>query len=308
MEKTKNWAGLINYVVYDIRGNIRFLDTVTAGKHPKEQENSLMLATTKWVSDKLANIGTGLPPGGTASQYLRGDKTWQTLDKTVVGLDQVENTADLSKPVSTATQIALDTKENTITAGTTSQYWRGDKTWQEFPTVDMSNYVDLTTSQLINGQKIFGEDIKFEADLFLNQTGGIGIVNGYTTISGDDDSVVFCAGVSTKIASFNLVDLTDWRIFTLPDASGTIALTSDLTSKISGSLTTNYLPKAIGSTTLGNSLIYDNGTNVGIGTTDPTSKLHVSGLSEYTTNAAAISNGLTAGAFYHTGGILKVVI
>ena len=25
---------------------------------------------------------------------------------------------------------AVSTKENTITAGTTSQYWRGDKTWQ----------------------------------------------------------------------------------------------------------------------------------------------------------------------------------
>jgi len=30
---------------------------------------------------------------GTTSQYLRGDKTWQTLDKTAVGLSNVENTA-----------------------------------------------------------------------------------------------------------------------------------------------------------------------------------------------------------------------
>ena len=48
--------------------------------------------------------------------------------------------------------------------------------------------------------------------------------------------------------------------------------------------------------------------NVGIGTTSPTSKLHVVGLPEYTTNVAAISGGLTAGAFYHTAGVLKVVI
>jgi hypothetical protein len=39
--------------------------------------------------------------------------------------------------------------------------------------------------------------------------------------------------------------------------------------------TTNYLSKFTGSTTLGNSLVYDNGTNVGIGTTSPSNKLQV---------------------------------
>ena len=52
--------------------------------------------------------------------------------------------------------------------------------------------------------------------------------------------------------------------------------------------------------------------NVGIGTTAPTSKLQVNGLSAYANNAAAITGGLTAGAFYYTNvagdGILKVVI
>lgn len=52
-----------------------------------------------------------------------------------------------------------------------------------------------------------------------------------------------------------------------------------LTNPITGSLTTNYLPKATGATTLGNSLIYDNGTNVGIGTTSPSKSLHVIGSS-----------------------------
>jgi hypothetical protein len=48
--------------------------------------------------------------------------------------------------------------------------------------------------------------------------------------------------------------------------------------------------------------------NVGINTTSPTSKLQVVGLPEYATNALAITGGLTVGAFYHTAGVLKVVI
>jgi hypothetical protein len=43
------------------------------------------------------------------------------------------------------------------------------------------------------------------------------------------------------------------------------------------------------------------GGNVGIGTTNPKSALHVVGLPIYANNAAAIAGGLTAGAFYRTG-------
>ena len=114
---------------------------------------------------------------GTTTQYWRGDKSWQTLDKTVVGLGSVDNTSDAnkpvsnatqtalnlkanlasptftgtvsgvtkamvglgsvdntsdaSKPISTATQNALNGKENNISSGTTSQYYRGDKSWQD---------------------------------------------------------------------------------------------------------------------------------------------------------------------------------
>ena len=83
---------------------------------------------------------------GTTDQYYRGDKTWQTLDKAAVGLSSVDNTSDTNKPISTATQTALNGKEATITAGTTSQYWRGDKTFQTLDktAVGLSN-VDNTS-------------------------------------------------------------------------------------------------------------------------------------------------------------------
>lgn len=50
-----------------------------------------------------------------------------------------------------------------------------------------------------------------------------------------------------------------------------------------------------------------NGGNVGIGTNDPKSALHVVGIAEYADNTAAVAAGLTAGAFYRTGDALKIV-
>lgn len=47
---------------------------------------------------------------GTIGQYWRGDKTFQTLDKSVVGLSNVDNTSDIGKPVSTAQQATLNLK------------------------------------------------------------------------------------------------------------------------------------------------------------------------------------------------------
>ena len=72
---------------------------------------------------------------GTTAQYWRGDKAWATLDKAAVGLNNVDNTSDADKPISSATSSALSGKEPTIAAGTAGQYWRGDKTWATFPSI-----------------------------------------------------------------------------------------------------------------------------------------------------------------------------
>ena len=50
----------------------------------------------------------------TSADYYRGDKTFATLNKTAVGLGNVDNTSDANKPVSTATQTALDAKTNKL--------------------------------------------------------------------------------------------------------------------------------------------------------------------------------------------------
>jgi hypothetical protein len=50
---------------------------------------------------------------------------------------------------------------------------------------------------------------------------------------------------------------------------------------IGGSGTTNYVPKFTAGTTIGNSQIFDNGTNVGIGTASPAQRLDVAGAGQF---------------------------
>ena len=64
------------------------------------------------------NNKENLITAGTTSQYFRGDKTFQTLDKSAVGLGSVDNTDDLSKPVSTLQAAAIALKQDTLVSGT----------------------------------------------------------------------------------------------------------------------------------------------------------------------------------------------
>ena len=73
-----------------------------------DQTNASTVFSTGTVP--TARLGSGT---ASTTTYLRGDSSWQTLDKTAVGLANVLNVA----------------QEPAITAGTASQYWRGDKTW-----------------------------------------------------------------------------------------------------------------------------------------------------------------------------------
>lgn len=57
------------------------------------------------------------------------------------------------------------------------------------------------------------------------------------------------------------------------DTSGNILTSAGV--GLSGSGTTNYHAKFTGSTSLGNSLIFDNGTNIGINTTSPNAQFHI---------------------------------
>jgi hypothetical protein len=91
------------------------------------------------------------------------------------------------------------------------------------------------------------------------QTGALVSVDGVSNAGGDVD---FVAGSNMTI--------------TPNDAANTITFSSTA-SGIGGSGTTNYIPKFTAPTTLGNSAIYQSGSDIGIGTPSPSQKLGIGG-------------------------------
>ena len=102
---------------------------------------------------------------GTTSQYYRGDKSWQTLDKTAVGLANIDNTTDAGKPISTATQTALDAKENSANKSATTTLGTSDIL---FPTQKaVKTYVDtqIATATIADADATTKGKIQLAGDL-----------------------------------------------------------------------------------------------------------------------------------------------
>ena len=102
----------------------------------------------------------------------------------------------------------------------------------------------------------------------VSHIAGVSVSSGATTINGDVNGI----RINPVTASNNTLSFpaSGSRTYTYPNATGTLALTSDLSSYIQGSGTTNYVPKFTASGTIGNSLIYDTGTRIAIGGTSAT--------------------------------------
>ena len=123
--------------------------------------------------------------------------------------------------------------------------------------------------------------------------------NGLASLNGLTTPTQYFA-VGTSGTDFGISSSSATHTFNLPTASATNrgALSSSdwsaFNGKVSGTGTTNYVPKWTGSTALGNSLIYDDGTNVGIGTASPSYKLDVNGTGRFQNTLYVATTGTNA--------------
>jgi hypothetical protein len=134
-------------------------------------------------------------------------------------------------------QTQLNGKEPSISAGTTSQWWRGDKSWQ---TIDHAGLDNLNSTTYYH----------------LTEAEYTDLTDGGSTILHIHDH----AGLS-NLNSASYYHLTAAEYAALNTGSGM----------------DNYVVKRDGTYGLQDSIIFDNDTNVGIGTSSPLEKLDISG-------------------------------
>jgi hypothetical protein len=152
---------------------------------------------------------------GTTSQYWRGDKSWQSLDKTAVGLANVDNTSDANKPVSTATTTALSGKIDKSTATT-----KGDI---------LAASAASTITRLgvgTNGQVLTADSTQAAGIKWATVSGG----GGSSTLAADTD-VTISSPSSNQVLAYSSGSST-WVNHTLAESDVT-NLTSDLSGKAS---------------------------------------------------------------------------
>ena len=122
------------------------------------------------------------------------------------------------------------------------------------------------------------------ANQFLNENGGDMVLGPGRILQCTYDSTSLRWRVHGEMYPYNLptADGTSGQVLST-NGSGTLSWSS-ASGGITGTGTTNYLAKFTGTSSAGNSQIFDNGTSVGIGTASPSAsaKLHVVGNSALT--------------------------
>lgn len=189
------------------------------------KSTDLTASATKYPTVDAVNTGLGLKENtitaGTTSQYYRGDKTFQTLDKTAVGLGNCDNTSDADKPISSATQTALNAKQDTLVSGTniktinsSSVLGSGDILVQSPITLTTTGTTGLSTliGSTLNipdySSSVANDLFKFSANEFFR---GITINNNSTTVT-SEGGVTMSTSASTLAQSvsstaFNLKNI-----------------------------------------------------------------------------------------------------
>jgi hypothetical protein len=159
--------------------------------------------------------------------------------------------------LSAADWTTFNGKQDNIVAGTTAQYYRGDKTFQ---TLNTAAVPELTNLYYTEARVSANTDVAANTAARHNAI-TLGTANGLS-LSTQELSL----GLASSSAN-GALSSTDWTTFNNKQNA--------LTNPVTGTGTANYLPKFTGTSTIGNSTIFDNGGNIGINNTNSYNKLDI---------------------------------
>jgi len=203
---------------------------------------------------------------GTTSQYYRGDKTFQTLDKTAVGLSNVDNTSDANKPVSTAQAAAdaLKANDNAVVHLAGTETITGAKTFSLAPTMTSGEIFSAMAAPAYVGGQLYWDtsddtlnwsnsnsnvklQIGEEQRIKVNNATGSSIANGTPVyISGQTAGVLnITPAINTTLVGSQSIAVTTETIAN--GATGYITL-GGLVRNINTSALTAGLPAYVGGT------------------------------------------------------------
>ena len=224
------------------------------------------LSGTNTGDETKSSIETKLGAASASNSGYLTSGDWSTFNNKIAGLGTLNRVAKFSSTGSIAdsnitdngTLVSISTATTVTGNLTATNLIRSGGTASQILAADGS-VITAGTNIVISGGTI-------------SSTGGINSLNGLT-----GSSQTFAVGTSGT--DFNISSAGTTHTFNIPTASSsTRGLLSSadwviFANRISGSGTTNFVPKFNGSTSVANSLIFDNGTNLGVGTTTPGASL-----------------------------------
>lgn len=233
-----------------------------AGKNQGLGTDTALISTRAWrqkgidsVAALISASGNGTVTSVTAGTGLTGGTI---TNSGTIALDTVfASTRAWRQKGDDSLGAIIATKEPLIPAGTTAQYWRGDKSWQT-----------LNTTVVPEGTNQYFTNTRARSAISLTTTGSSGASTydqGTGVLNVPNYTLTGLGGVpSTRVITINgtAQDLSTNRTWNV----GTVT----------GSGDSNYVARfRPGSTVISGGIIYDNGNRVSIGTTAAATKFHI---------------------------------
>jgi hypothetical protein len=272
--------------------------------------------TERMRIDSAGNVGIGTTsPNANAKLHLYNSAsatdvalrlTSNANSKTLIGFgDTVDQTAGAIKYDNATSEMSFEVLNNTeamridssgnVGIGTTSPSEKlevaGNARITGDVTLSNGNALRWTSDDVRIEGTTAGDNIKFYVAnteiLQLAQSGTLATITGNLRVTGAYYDSNNSPGTADQVL-VSTVTGTDWQ--DLSDISG-----------VDGTGTTNYVAKWSDTDTITDSVIYDDGTNVGIGTTSPGAKLDVVGRIGLNDGNNNVSVGDSAGVAITTG-------